>query len=148
MEPKQKISVSKKQIDLIAEELDCGLRVFYNFKTGEINSFIDIDEAYDVVGEILEEWEKIEENWADYYEFQKMDSSESFSVMEGFANTVTDQNFMNRLINALNKPKPFRNFKYEIGYNLDYREEWFKFKHHRLVEWVKNQIEAHNSEDF
>ena len=142
-----KIQVSNKQIETIAEELHCGLRCFYNIQTNEIKSIIDIDDQLDLTDELKEDLAEIEENWDDYFEFEKMDSRSSFQVMEEFIDAIPDERFQNRLINALNKPKPFRNFKFEIDNNGEYRQAWFDFKKQKMIEWVKDQIDSFNSTD-
>jgi hypothetical protein len=53
--------------------------------------------------------------------------------MENFLEVVDDQNLRGRLFSALNKRKPFNNFKQIIDYSGDYREKWFKFKRDSLV---------------
>jgi len=40
------------------------------------------------------------------------------------------------LINALNRKKPFREFKFEIDNSNMYRQQWFDFKNAQLKEWV------------
>ena len=44
-----------------------------------------------------------------------------------------------KLLAALSRPKPFRNFNYLI-YESDFRQEWFDFRQSRNVEWVREQI--------
>jgi hypothetical protein len=70
-----------------------------------------------------------------------MDSNQSFRVMERFVDRVDSEKFREKLINALNRRKPFRNFKYQID-DSDYRQDWFDFKLQQNMEWVKEQIEA------
>ncbi len=140
-----KIQLSNKQIETIAEELDCGLRCLYNIRTNEIKSIIDTQDPLDLTDDLEEELAEIEENLDDYFEFEKMDSRTSFQVMEEFIDEIPDERFQNRLINALNKPKPFRNFKFEIDENGDYRQAWFDFKKQKMIEWVNNQSDSFNS---
>jgi len=68
------------------------------------------------IGADEEPWEEdmkeIEENWQDYVEFEGMESHEAFRVMADFAESIDDSKLRERLINALNRPKPFRNFKW------------------------------------
>lgn len=52
---------------------------------------------------------------------------------------------MVRKINALNRSKPFRNFKWQIDNSGDYRQVWFDFKRRRYKEFVKKQIEEFKS---
>ena len=67
--------------------------------------------------------------------------------MAGFADSVDDTRLQDKLINALNKSKPFRNFKWQIDNSGDYRQQWFDFKKIRYIQLVKEQIEL-NKEDF
>lgn len=140
-----KIQLSDKEIETIAEELDCGFKCFYNLQTKEVKCIMDPNEAYDLMDEMKEEMAEIEENWDDYFEFEKMDSKFSFLIMEGFVEEVPDESFRNRLISALSRPKPFRNFKFEIDNKGDYRQNWFDFKRQKMIDWVRGQIQAFNS---
>ena len=144
MKQTSKINLTEKQIEEIAEELDCGFRVLYHLKTKEVKSVMDMDDAYDIPEEAEEEWNEIEENWGDYFEFEKMESHDSFKVMEDFTDEVKDEYLKRDLIKALNRPKPFWNFKYEIDENGEYREQWFAFKRQKMIEWVRNQVERNN----
>jgi hypothetical protein len=47
-------------------------------------------------------------------------------------------------VTALNKSKPFRNFKWVIDNSGAYRNQWFEFKKNRYIEYVKEQIEVYN----
>ena len=47
--------------------------------------------------------------------------------MEGFADKVPDGRLQQKLINALNKKRPFANFKYIID-NSVYRQDWFDYR--------------------
>jgi hypothetical protein len=68
--------------------------------------------------------------------------------MEQFTETLPDSNSLkNRLINALNKRKPFREFKFVIDNSGDYREQWFDFKKQKLEEWVREKIDRLNRLD-
>jgi len=105
---------------------------------------IDKDQALDLMEEDLESWAEIEANGSDYFEIEKMDSRDSFYMMEKFAENVTDSKFKTRLYQALNKPKPFRNFKHEIDNNWDYRQDWFDFKKQKSISYVQERINNFN----
>ncbi len=62
--------------------------------------------------------------------------------MEDFLETIEDKQLHELLINALNRPKPFRNFKLQIDNFGDYRQKWFDFKQMRYIQWVRP---LHNS---
>ena len=137
------MKISDKIIKEIAEYLDCGMRCFLHKKTKNLITILDKDDWFDDdAGDWAEDIEEIDSNKADYIEFEKMDSKDSFRVMADFAENVDDTKLQERLINALNKPKPFRYFKWEIDNSGEYREKWFDFKNMRYIEYVKQQIEV------
>jgi len=143
------MKLTEEQIKDIAENLGLGMRCFYHLKNGEIETTPDFLNA-EWFGHDTEPWQetldKLDENWGDYFEFEKMTSNESFEVMADFAEIVDNQRLQHRLFNALNKSKPFRNFKWEIDNSGKYRQKWFDYKNQRLIEFVKHQIEQHNRE--
>ncbi len=142
------MKLTEKQIEEIADNLDCGMRCFYNFKTGEIKTLLNFDNW---IGADEEPWEEeskeIDENWDDYFEFTGFEAHESFRIMVDFAERIDDTKLRDQLINALNRPKPFRNFKWQIDNSGEYRQQWFDYKKMRYVQWVKEQIDL-NEQDF
>lgn len=54
-------------------------------------------------------------------------SYESFKIMEEFVITVVNVVIKNRLISALERRKPFRNFKDELHHLPEVSEKWFEF---------------------
>ena len=142
------MKLTEKQIEEIADNLDCGMRCFYNIKTNEIKAIINFESW---IGADEEPWEEeskeIDENWGDYFEFTGFESHESFQLMVHFAESVDDKKLQNKLINVLNKPKPFQNFKWQIDNSGEYRQQWFDFKKIRYIQWVKKQIDL-NNKDF
>ncbi len=139
---------TEKQIEEIADSLDFGMRCFYNIKTGDIKELPDLKSWY---GADMQPWaedsEEIDANWDDYFEFDGIDSRESFRIMADFAESIDDEWLQDRLIQALNGSKPFKNFKWQIDNSDRYRQRWFDFKKMRYVQWVKEQIVS-NSESF
>ena len=89
----------------------------------------------------------VDRNKEFFIEFEPMESHESFKIMEDFADSVEDEKLQDMLFYALNGPKPFRNFKYHIDNSGEYRQKWFEFKAHRIMENIKNIIKA-NEEFF
>jgi len=139
------INLTEQQIKEIAEYLDCGMRCYYNKRTGEIKIILNFD-SWMVADE--EPWKEdikeIEENLQDYVEFEGMESHEVFRVMADFAESIDNSKLREKLINALNRPKPFRNFKWQIDNSGESRQVWFDFKNERYIEWVKDQLKAYN----
>jgi hypothetical protein len=141
------MKLTDEQIKEIAEELDIGMRCFYNLKTKEVKIVLNIDpDEYIGIEEDLpeDELQDIEENPDDYFEFANMESRDSFRVMQDFAESVDDERLQERLIDSLEGVKPFKNFKLRIDNSGEYRQKWFDFKDLQYIEWVKNQISAYN----
>lgn len=139
---------TEKQIEEIADNLDSGMRCFYNLKTGELKTLLNPDKW---IGADFEPWEddslEIDENSVDYFEFESYDTHDSFKIMADFAECIDDLKLQDRLINALNRPKPFRNFKWQIDNSGVFRQQWFDFKKLRYIQFVIEQINL-NDKDF
>jgi hypothetical protein len=140
------ILLTMDQIKEIAEQLDCGFSCFINKKTREMiflygdedNFFTTEEDAW------ADERKKIRKKPGDYLEVEKMESRDSFRVMEGFAETVDSVKLRQDLMQVLNQKKPFSKFKYVIDCSGEYREKWFAFKAERMQEWVKEQVDMYN----
>ena len=139
-------NLTKDEIKEIAEYLDCGMICYYHKKTNEITTILDFDSH---LGADEEPWEElineVDEHRDDYVEFERMDTRESFLVMSDFTEVVDDSALREKLIDALNRPKPFGNFKWIIDNSGDYREKWFEFKNQKYIEWVEDKIREYNS---
>jgi hypothetical protein len=122
------------------------MRCYYNKQTGEIKHILNFDSWMYADEELWEEdIKELEENWENYVEFEGMASRDSFRVMADFTDIVDNNNLRERLIGALNKKKPFQNFKWVIDNSGIYRQQWFDYKKERYIEWVVEQLEAVNS---
>lgn len=134
----------KKQIKEIAEHLECGNICYFNTKTGEIkwvpqsDGFGDVEEFFgDIMDEVKSE---------DYFEFEIPDSRESYKIMESFLGHVENETLRDKLIDILNRKKPFRNFKWQIDNSGPYRQKWFDHKSSEYINWVKTLVELHEKE--
>lgn len=134
-------STKTDNIKEIAEQLDCGFRVFIHKTTGQLlfvpdeSNLTEIDlDSWD------EELEQLENNFTDYYEIERWSSSEAFEIMSEFANQVSDNNLQSRLFDALRKNKPFREFKFVIDNSGDFRKQWFDFKNKSQQDFVARQF--------
>lgn len=139
------MQLSEKEIEEIAENLECGMRCYYNVKTGAIRTIINFD---NYIGGDEEPWEEdikeIEDNWEDYFEFEGFESRESFRIMADFAEEVDNEKLQQKLFDALNRRKPFQNFKWEIDNSGEYRQKWFDYRRMRFIQHVKMQIDLKN----
>lgn len=94
-----------EQIREIAEQLDCGFSCFINKHNREqIFLYGDEDDFFEPENDAwADERKKIDKNPGDYLEIEKMESRDSFSVMEDFADTVDSVKLRKDLIYVLNK---------------------------------------------
>jgi len=136
----------KKLVSEIAESIDAGLYCFVNTDTLEMEDIAehmlseDPEEFEMMTGELLEEMNFKYTHWENYITIEPLQSGESFKIMESFAEQINDNNFQQNLFKALNRKRPFANFKYLID-NSDFRQKWFDFKQARLEEYVYDLIE-------
>ena len=134
-------TLSKENIKEIAEQMDMGFNAFIHKETGELIFVPDIEQLY---GTNLEGWEeefdKLKKNRKKFVEIEKMQSNDSFRVMKDFAEQVDDDSIRTTLLEALNRRKPFSNFKDAVDNSGDYREKWFAFKDKRNIEWVEDVL--------
>ena len=80
------------------------------------------------------------EGWEKCIEIEPPESRDSFKVMERFVEEVPDAGLREKLMDALNRRRPFSNFKHLID-NSDYRQEWFDFRQKRLEQYVYGILE-------
>lgn len=125
----------------IAEQLDFDFQAFVH-KTTEKLLFIPNEDLY--YNDEDDPWsgdrEELENNFSDYIKIEKWSSKEAFDVMAQFAEEVTHESFQQKLFDALNRKKPFREFKYVVENSEDYRESWFAFKNKWQQDYVTEQL--------
>jgi hypothetical protein len=133
--------MSEVQIKEIAEQLSLGFRAFIHKNTyrmlfiPEENNFFDMEmDAW------AEESKELKKNASEYYKIERWSSREAFNMMVEFAEQLTDNpSLQSQVFSALNRRKPFREFKAVIDYSGDYREKWFAFKNSWERDYVKKQ---------
>ncbi len=142
------MEITEKQIVEIADNLDAGMICYYNLKTGEIKSVPDFDSRPYAEEEAWEDdLEIIDDNRKDYFKFTGFESRENFRIMVDFAESIEDKKIQAKLFDALDKPKPFKNFKFQIDNSGEYRSKWFEYKAMRQIQNIKEQIDDKNSDD-
>ncbi len=135
-------TLTEEQIREIADSLDCGLRSFWHKNTGELLFIPDLNDNPYVDTELFEDdLEKLNNSFGDFIEIEKPQSNDSFEIMADFTEQVDNNKLKNELINALNKKKPFREFKFVIDNSGIYRQEWFDFKSAKLKQWVLDRFQ-------
>jgi len=137
------IALTSEQIKEIAETIDCGFVCHWNIKSNRLIFIPSNDEfEYDDSGAWDEDIKELELNSNEYREIEQPDSRESFRFMEDFTNELPDNTRIKvTLIEALNKRKPFREFKYAIDNSGEYRQLWFDFKNQKMIEYVKDNVD-------
>ncbi len=143
----------RELVHAVAENIDCGLICFVNPETLEMEEIPKamFDDPYEYnlsTGMDAENEIFIHKKWETSIEIEPRESSESFKIMELFVDDLNDQNLKNKLINTLNKRRPFANFK-NIVESSNYRNEWFAFKQHQLeiMVWEELEYELENFEN-
>jgi len=88
-----------------------------------------------------ETFEKVDNNEEDYVILEKMSSNQSYEIMESFVETLSDQRMISRLTNALERSKPFRNFKNAVDNHEPTRQAWFVHKQQQAELYVKRTLD-------
>lgn len=133
------LKLNDHQINEIAGLLDCGLVCFFHTKDGTIESHpddMDLVDDHELWQEVID---KIELDFDKYIKFVKMDGSQSFRVMVDFVDKIDSVDFRTKLIDILDRSKPFRHFKHAIEHS-DYRQQWFDHKDEMYKNWVREQL--------
>lgn len=147
-EPEEIPGKYKDVVSEIADSVLAGLICYFNPETFEVEDIpefmVQDPEEYELItGEPEDSMELKHQTWANCIEIEPMGSHESFKIMEYFIDELSDKNFQDKLINALNRKKPFANFKYLIE-SSDYRQQWFDFRQaqYELYVWgvIKTDI--------
>jgi Uncharacterised protein family (UPF0158) len=73
---------------------------------------------------------------------ESIDSHEGFRWMERFALRQDDERVRERLLDALDRPRPFRRFKDALHEFPQVRDAWYKFEEEKLREAVRDWVEA------
>jgi len=131
-------------VPIIAQYIDAGLVCFLNPETLEMEeipqNLLNESEEYYALSGVSAENEPFEhKNWDEYWTFEPIGSSEAFRIMEDFAEQMTDNQFSEKLFNALNRKKPFAHFKTLID-DSKYHDDWFLFKMKQLEDHVKKLL--------
>jgi hypothetical protein len=139
--------ISTDKIKEIAEQLESGMKCFYHLPTGDLEYYPD--ELAGHAGFDEEPWQesidKVEENYAEYVQFEAMDTHESFKMMETFINEIPEENIRQRFEDAISYRKPFQNFKQLLPNYPELRQQWFSFRDQQYIDWVQQQIDAYRS---
>ncbi|MEX0987421.1 MAG: UPF0158 family protein [Bacteroidales bacterium] len=139
------MKLTKDQIQDIAESLEIGMKVYINRENLEYRTVLDWDDMYSDLDIWDNEIEKIETEWNDYVVLEKLESDESFHIMENFIDEVDDENLRDNLVKIINGKTPFANFKAEVELSA-YRQQWFNFRTQKFIEHVEAMLSIEDIE--
>jgi hypothetical protein len=119
----------------------------------EISYYLDVQTGavIPVFGDIDDEEDElrpaVEEDPERYRYIDPVGSHESYRWMERFAHSVEDAEVSERLLDALDRQRPFRRFKDVLLSYPEVREAWFRYQEEHLrayaEEWLMvEEIEA------
>ncbi len=136
-----KVNLTDDQLKHLCEELDSGMICYIHKATNEVTALVNFDDPY-FDEELMELWEEsyapIRDNPDDYYRLQGMESGESYTIMEDFIRQLDNGPLKENLHQAINRRKPFRQFRNIVDHHM--RDEWFAFKENAYKEWVIKEL--------
>ncbi|NDP20657.1 MAG: hypothetical protein GZ091_06225 [Paludibacter sp.] len=133
----------EKVINPIAQAIDAGMICYLNTDTAEIEEFHpDLFEFEDEDEEIEDELSLKHHNWSNCFQIEPLEPQESFEIMSDFVMQLKDIPMQIKLLNVLDRKKPFANFKRVID-NSNHRKSWFEFKNKALEKYVRTQLYLH-----
>ena len=135
------MEVPKEILNDIADSMEAGFKCFIHRETFEVVSYLNPDQYPEMdPKDWKDEIDKVRKNKKKFIEVEAMTSSDSFRVMEEFADSLENNATRVRLLTALQGRKPFANFKHQIENSGDFRNLWFEFRREKNIEWVANQL--------
>lgn len=113
----------------------------------ESTSYLDLQSGevvtlFEDMGEDDEIRDRVEADPERYAFIERIDSHESFRIMENFARSLRESGTKDRLLAALSRNKPFRQFKDAVNQNAALREQWFAFHEKALIAFARDWLEA------
>lgn len=134
-----------RDLEVIADDLDFGMKCFFNIFSGKVLSLPDKEDEFLVDHQLLpdeeEECNKMKIEPEAYIEIRKMKYCETYKLMESFVEHLEDHKMYRMLGEALRGRRPFQKFKHLIEHTGFYREKWLEYRRIQLVNWVNHQIE-------
>ena len=113
-------------------------------ETGEFEAIVNQRDFPDWIKEALIEADIVHTGFGDrFIEIPHAESSDGYSDMEEFIETVSNQGLQNRLAGAIRGKGAFRRFKDVLLEFPAEEERWFKFKderaRERILEWLEEE---------
>lgn len=137
------MNISERQIDDIAQDLSSGMICYIHKETNAIKALFDESHEYyadldmDLWGDEIRE---VQDNLEKYIKIEKWSTHEAFRFMVDFVQEVDNPKIKERLTEALNRGKPFRNFRRVVDNQGDIDQQWFEYRDKRQREWVRRYL--------
>jgi Uncharacterised protein family (UPF0158) len=125
----------------IAELIDSGEVVFFHRETHEILSYPAPDRSgYNEFDYLAEKVLAITDaNPEAYIQFDPPETRESYKIMEGFVETLKNEQLKGLLMDTLNSKKPFRNFRNAVE-TENIEDNWYDYKDAYLEMSVSDKL--------
>ena len=128
-------------INEIENDFDCGMKVFISKTNFKIISLPNFDDSFFEENEAWnEQVNELNRDGESYVEINIWDSSFSYEIMKSFAENVCENPLKNKLLKALDKKKPFQEFKYVITFENENRQKWFEYKKMKQKNYVEREL--------
>lgn len=113
---------------------DLEINYYLDVQTGAvIPVFGDLDEEEDLTVSVEADPER-------YRYIDPVESHESYRWMERFAHSLEDTEVRESLLDALDRPRPFRRFKDALMSFPKVREAWFRFEEAQLRDYAEGWL--------
>lgn len=145
MRPRSKRDQFYREVGEVMSMSDA--KSFINMETLDVEIHPIEDEFGFSEEEEDDEVQKSLDNPGKFLRIETLTSSESFRVMETFAESVREKRLQSKLIQALEGKKPFANFKMVVD-NSPVRQAWFDFRDDAYAEMAKQWIEDNAPEEL
>ncbi|MCE2707195.1 MAG: UPF0158 family protein [Bacteroidota bacterium] len=140
------LSLTEKEIELIATQLLKGNVCFYQLDKKKIHHMPDDEDYfnYDLTEEEEDILDEIEEQPENFAEFTKLEPSQEHQIMQDFVDQrIKERNLAEELVDALSKPKAATGFKFLLDGSA-YQEEWTDYIRGKYQDWIKEQLDSFN----
>jgi len=140
------LSLTEKEIELIATQLLKGNVCFYQLDKKKIHHMPDNEDYfnYDLTEEEEDILDEIEEQPENFAEFTKLEPSQEHQIMQDFIDQrIKERNLAEELVDALSKPKAATGFKFLLD-GSTYHEEWTDYIRGKYQDWIKEQVDSFN----
>jgi hypothetical protein len=133
--PMPKLQIEAPEFLYALSSGDQQITHYLDVQTGAVVSvFGDMDDEED------ELTPSVEDEAERYRYIDPVGSHESFRWMERFAHSIEDTQVRERLLDALDRPRPFRRFKDALMSFPEVREAWFRYEEAQLRDYAEGWL--------